>query len=59
MANKFFTDGDLEDKMIVAALKQAAKDYENGEIDEVREVLMEIVDAIDEWEDADWSQNER
>lgn len=52
MANKFFTNGELKDKKIAAALRQAAKDYENGEIDEVRDLLLEIAAAIDEWEDA-------
>lgn len=55
MANKFFAHGELKDKKISAALKQAAKDYENGEIAEVRDLLLEIAAAIDEWED---SQNE-
>lgn len=51
MANKFFARGELKDKKIVAALKQAAKDYENGEIIEVRDLLLEIAAAIDTWED--------
>ncbi len=53
MANKYFENGDLNDNEIVAALQQAAKDYENGEIAEVRDLLLDIVDAIDEWEDAE------
>ena len=53
MANKFFSNGVLKDKKIAAALRQAAKDYENGEIAEVRDLLLEIVAAIDEWEDAE------
>lgn len=52
MGNKFFNNGELKDKKITAALKQAAKDYENGEIAEVRDLLLEIAAAIDEWEDA-------
>lgn len=40
----------LKDRKIVATLKQAAKDYENGEIAEVKETLAEIYDAIQEFE---------
>lgn len=50
MENKFFVNGELKDKKIVTALKQAAKDYENGEIAEVRDLLFEITAAIDKWE---------
>lgn len=53
MGNRFFNKGKLKDKKIVAALSQAAKDYDNGEIAEVRELLLEIVIAIDEWEKAE------
>lgn len=53
MGNRFFSNGVLKDKKITAALKQAAKDYENGEIAEVRDLLLEIAAAIDEWEDAE------
>ena len=51
MANRFFANGELKDRKIAAALKQAAEDYENGEIAEVRDLLVDIVNAIDEWED--------
>lgn len=49
---KFYKNGELEDKKIEAALRKAADDYENGEIAEVRDLLVDIVNAIDEWEDA-------
>lgn len=49
--SKFFKKGELQDKQIVDALRQAAEDYENGEIAEVQGVLFEIVDAITEWEE--------
>lgn len=48
---RFFKNGELQDKEIVAALQQAAKNYENGEIDEVRDLLVEIVNDIDEFAD--------
>lgn len=51
MANRFFANGVLKDEKIVETLKQSAKDYENGEISEVRDLLLEIAAAIDEWED--------
>ena len=44
---RFLKDAELKDKKIVAALRKAADDYENGEIVEVRNLLMEIVDNID------------
>lgn len=52
MANKFFANGQLKDEKIATTLKRAAHDYENGEIAEVRDTLLEIVAAIDEWEDS-------
>ena len=50
MEMRFWKKGELEDQKIVDALRQAAKDYENGAIAEVRDVLIEIVNAIDEFE---------
>lgn len=40
-------ENELEDQKILAALAQAAKDYENGAILEARDVLADIVVAID------------
>lgn len=48
--SKFIVDGELSDKKIVIALKQAAFDYEVGAILEVRDTLKEIVNAIDAFE---------
>ena len=48
---KFYKNGELEDKEIVKALIQAAADYESGAISEVRDLLADIVLAIDEFED--------
>ena len=45
---------ELKDKKIIAALKQALKDYEDGAIIECRDELADIVnaiDAFDEWEE--------
>lgn len=50
MPNKFFAKGELKDDKIIAALKRAANDYENGEIAEVHDLLLEIAAAIEEWE---------
>ena len=48
--SKFFKKGELQDKKIVAALRQAAEDYENGEIIEVKGVLIDIINAITDFE---------
>ena len=40
---------ELKDKKIVSALRKLAKSYENGEIVEVRDELLEIVNSIDEF----------
>ena len=47
---RFYKNGELEDKKIVEALRKAADAYENGELIEVRDLLQDIVDAIDEFE---------
>lgn len=47
---RFFKNGQLKDKEIVKALQQAAVDYDNGEIAEVRDLLVDIVQAIDEFD---------
>lgn len=48
--NRFFKKGELQDKKIVAALHQAAQDYENGELVEVKDLLIEIINAITDFE---------
>lgn len=50
MYNRFYEKSELNDLGIINALKRATKDYENGEIAEVRDILEEIVIAIDEFE---------
>ena len=50
MEVRFFKNGSLKDKEIVKALQQAAVDYDNGEIAEVRDLLLDIVQAIDEFD---------
>lgn len=44
---KFFKNGQLNDSEIVGALHEAAEWYEDGAIAETRDLLVEIVDAID------------
>lgn len=52
MTNRFIkSNGELKDKKIISALRKAANDYENGEIAEVRDLLADIVNAIDEFTD--------
>ena len=48
MEMRFLKDGELKDEEIINALKDAADDYEDGAISEVRDLLVEIVHAIDE-----------
>lgn len=48
---KYIINGDLQDKRIANALRQAAEDYENGELLEDRDLLLEIIAAINEFED--------
>lgn len=50
MGNKFYSKGELKDKKILEVLKKLPEQYENGEIAEVRDVMEEIVFAIDEFE---------
>lgn len=50
---KFLKNGHLEDKKIEAALRKAADDYVNGELIEVRDLLLEIINAIDEFADSE------
>lgn len=50
MKNRFYGKGELKDKKVIAALERAARQYENGEIAEVRDVLFEIIEAIDTFE---------
>jgi hypothetical protein len=49
--SKFYKKGELQDKKIIAALHQAAEDYENGEIAEVKGVLIDIINAITDFEE--------
>ena len=47
---RFYKKGELQDKQIIAALHKAAEDYENGEIIEVKDVLIEIINDITDFE---------
>ena len=46
---KFIKNGELDDTKIAIALRKAADDYGNGELIEVRDTLLEIIDANDEF----------
>lgn len=50
---RFFKNGELRDKEIENALRDAADNYTNGEIFEVRELLTEIINAIDAFDRAE------
>lgn len=51
MTNRFFKNGDLKDNAIIVALQQAINDYESGAIIECKEVLEEIAEAIELFEE--------
>lgn len=53
---RYIKKGELQDDSIVAALHAAARDYENGEIIEVKDRLLEIVAAIEEFESQEDSE---
>lgn len=42
---------ELDDERIANDLRKLADDYENGEIVEVRDALLDIVEAIDDYSD--------
>lgn len=48
--NPFIRRAELQDEKIIRALFQAAEDYANGEIIEVHDLLIDIIDAIEEFE---------
>ena len=50
MTVKFFKKGELQDQQIVDTLHQAAFDWENGEIAEVKDTLLDIISAIRRFE---------
>ena len=50
MNERFIIYGKLRDIEIINALKEAVYDFEDGAILEVRDVLAEIVEAIDEYD---------
>ena len=47
---RFLKNGELQDKKIIEALQKAADWYEDGAIAEVRDLLVDIVNAIDEFD---------
>ena len=47
---RFFKKGELQDQKIVDTLRQSADDWENGEIAEVKDTLLDILAAIREFE---------
>lgn len=47
---RFFKNGELEDKKIMEALRRAVDWYDDGAIAEVKDLLVDIVNAIDEFE---------
>ena len=54
---RFFKRGELQDLNIIDALHQAAFDWENGEIAEVKDTMLDIISAIREFERTVEKQN--
>ena len=50
MKMKYFNGKELDDAKIIETLYKVVSMYDNGEIEEVRDELSEIVNAIDEFE---------
>ncbi|MGN0485545.1 MAG: hypothetical protein ACI4HI_18555 [Lachnospiraceae bacterium] len=48
--SKYFKNGELDDRKIAKNLHQLADDYENGELIEVSDGLIEIINAIDSFD---------
>lgn len=53
MTNDFYSYRELKDEKITSALRKAADDYEEGYIAEVKDMLADICQAIEFWEQ-DW-----
>ena len=50
MSKYLNNDGTLKDKEVVADIRKAADMYENGELIETRDMLLEIINAIDDFD---------
>lgn len=48
---RYIRKDELQDDKIIASIQAAAREYENGEIIEARDRMLEIIAAIDEWSD--------
>ena len=60
MEDRFFNEdsGELNDAEIIKALRQASDDYEDGEVSEVHDLLIEITNAIENFSIAHQSDME-
>ena len=50
MSKYLNNDGTLKDKEVVVDIRKAADMYENGELIEAQSILVEIVNAIDDFD---------
>ena len=50
MSKYLNNDGTLKDREVVANIRKAADMYENGELIETRDMLLEIINAIDDFD---------
>lgn len=49
--SRFFKNRELDDAKIKRALRKAIIDYENGEIIEVKSILVDIINSITDFEE--------
>ena len=50
MSKYLNNDGTLKDRKVVVDIRKAADMYENGELIEAQSILLEIVNAIDDFD---------
>lgn len=47
---KLFENGALNDELVLSTIDQARRDYENGAIIEARDALLDVINAIDDFD---------
>lgn len=47
---KLFENGALNDELVLSTIDQARRDYGNGAIIEARDALLDVINAIDDFD---------
>jgi len=47
---KLFENGALNDELVLSTIDQALRDYGNGAIIEARDALLDVINAIDDFD---------